>query len=67
MATAAELYAQALQHYQAGQPAETQRLAGEALLIEPLHAETIYLLGVIALDAARVAEAIRLMPACRAA
>lgn len=48
-----ELHARAWQHYQAGDRAQAERLCWEMLRAAPLHADAVYLLGVLALDADR--------------
>lgn len=48
----------ALKAYQAGDRAETERLCRQLLSREPLHAGALYLLGVLAMDGARAAEAL---------
>lgn len=52
------LYTQALQHYQAGDCGQAERLCWDILQREPLHAEAIYLLGVLALDVGQPAQAL---------
>ncbi len=51
-------YARALQHYQAGDRAGAERLCWDLLAREPLHAEAVYLLGALALDAGQAARAL---------
>jgi predicted O-linked N-acetylglucosamine transferase (SPINDLY family) len=46
-----DLHARAWQHYQAGDRAQAERLCWDILREQPLHADAIYLLGVLALDA----------------
>jgi predicted O-linked N-acetylglucosamine transferase (SPINDLY family) len=58
MSTAVSSHAQALRHYQAGERRQAEQLCWEVLQREPLHAEAIYLLGVLALDAGQTARAI---------
>ena len=52
------LHAEALRHYQAGEPREAERICWDVLRREPLHAESIFLLGVLALDAGQPARAV---------
>jgi protein O-GlcNAc transferase len=58
MSSVAPLHAQALQHYRAGEHGQAERLCWEVLQREPLHAEAIYLLGVLALEAGQAARAL---------
>lgn len=58
-ARAAEVHARASRAYQSGDRSASTKLCEEALSLDPLHAESIYLLGVIALEANRNAEALR--------
>jgi predicted O-linked N-acetylglucosamine transferase (SPINDLY family) len=58
MSSAAQLHAQALQQYRAGEHGQAERLCWEILRLEPLHAEAIYLLGVLALEAGQAARAL---------
>lgn len=53
-------HAQALRHYQAGEYRQAEELCRDILQRSPLHCDTIYLLGALALEAGRPAEAIRL-------
>ena len=46
------------QHYQANEREQSERLCWEALRLQPLDAASIYLLGVLALDANRVQPAL---------
>jgi predicted O-linked N-acetylglucosamine transferase (SPINDLY family)/glycosyltransferase involved in cell wall biosynthesis len=54
-----ELHAQASRAYQTGKREEVIRLCQEALRVDPLHADSIYLLGVVALEANQHGEALR--------
>jgi predicted O-linked N-acetylglucosamine transferase (SPINDLY family) len=58
MASLTELQAQAYQRYQAGDRAQAERLCWDMLRVQPLHAEALYLLGVLALDAGQPVPAI---------
>src|SRR5579883_776909 len=51
MADLSELHTRAWQHYQTGDRQQAERLCWEMLRAEPLHADAIYLLGVLSLDA----------------
>ncbi len=59
MKTIQELLANAWDQYQRGELDVTRRTAGEALRFEPLLAEALYLVGVVALDQQDAGEAIR--------
>lgn len=54
----AALHAQALKHYAAGQRAETAALAREILRADPIHADAMFLLGVVELDQGRAEMAL---------
>ncbi len=51
MADLSELHTRAWQHYQTGDRQQAERLCWEMLRTEPLHADAVYLLGVLSLDA----------------
>jgi predicted O-linked N-acetylglucosamine transferase (SPINDLY family) len=53
MANPDELHARAWQHYHSGDRQQAERLCWEMLRMQPLHADAIYLLGVLALDGDR--------------
>lgn len=54
-----ELHAQASRAYQSAKREEAVRLCREALRVDPLHPDSIYLLGVVALEANQPGEALR--------
>src|ERR1700723_3250879 len=57
MASLDELHNRAWQHYRANERDQVERICWEALRLQPLHAGSIYLLGVLALDANRTLQA----------
>jgi protein O-GlcNAc transferase len=59
MANAEDLLARAWQHYRARDSAAAERACLDLLDLQPLHADALYLLGVLALDAGRAARAVR--------
>src|SRR5882724_1685963 len=59
MATPEESQARAWQFYHAGNQASAERACLEVLEQQPLHAEALYLLGLIALEGDHTARAVR--------
>jgi predicted O-linked N-acetylglucosamine transferase (SPINDLY family) len=58
MTSLEDMHARAWQAYHAGQRAQAEQFCWEMLRAEPLHADAIYLLGVLALDSGRPAAAL---------
>src|SRR5262249_23652471 len=59
MARADDLLAEAWQHYRARDGAAAERVCRELLDLQPLRADAMYLLGVLALDAGHAGRAVR--------
>jgi tetratricopeptide (TPR) repeat protein/SAM-dependent methyltransferase len=55
------LFAAAVQHHQAGHLQEAQNLYGQALAVDPRHAQSLHYLGVLALQAGRADAAVDLI------
>ena len=53
LASAREMFAAALHHHRAGRPGDAERLCRQILAGDPRHADSLFLLGVMACQAGR--------------